>query len=187
MIAKMARNTNRTRTAAGGLKAPMYITCVHQGYELYGSDRSFVESVQAIRAAFPAAEIEVVLPRTGAIVPLLQDLRLPHLHRTSVDPSPQEPEIAGDGRHGQAAARDLAGLAQDQAQRPRLYQHDRRRRLHPGVASVPAQVHHPRARDPRRNGALAPAPDAALERRGHHLQLARDASAFALPARIRPG
>ncbi len=52
----------------------MYITCVHQGYELYGSDRSFIESVRAIRAAFPAAEIEVVLPRIGAIGPLLQDL-----------------------------------------------------------------------------------------------------------------
>ncbi len=60
----------------------MYITCVHQGYELYGSDRSFVESVQAIRAAFPAAEIEVVLPRTGAIGPLLQD----HVSRISVEP-----------------------------------------------------------------------------------------------------
>ena len=60
----------------------MYITCVHQGYELYGSDRSFVESVQAIRAAFPAAEIEVVLPRIGAIGPLLQD----HASRISVEP-----------------------------------------------------------------------------------------------------
>lgn len=60
----------------------MYITCVHQGYELYGSDRSFVESVQAIRAAFPAAEIEVVLPRTGAIGPLLQDCA----SRISIEP-----------------------------------------------------------------------------------------------------
>lgn len=60
----------------------MYITCVHQGYELYGSDRSFVDSVQAIRAAFPAAEIEVVLPRTGAIGPLLQDCA----SRISIEP-----------------------------------------------------------------------------------------------------
>ncbi|WP_430910196.1 glycosyltransferase [Methylobacterium sp. sgz302541] len=44
------------------------ITCVHQGYELYGSDRSFCESVRVIRAAFPEAEIDVVLPRDGPIV-----------------------------------------------------------------------------------------------------------------------
>ena len=60
----------------------MLITCVHQGYELYGSDRSFVESVQAIRAAFPAAEIEVVLPRAGAIGPLLE----PCASRISTEP-----------------------------------------------------------------------------------------------------
>ena len=40
----------------------MRITCVHQGYELYGSDRSFVESVRIIRAAYPAAVIDVVCP-----------------------------------------------------------------------------------------------------------------------------
>ncbi len=47
------------------------IACVHQGYELYGSDRSFAESVAAFRRAWPAAEIEVVLPRQGPIVTLL--------------------------------------------------------------------------------------------------------------------
>lgn len=46
----------------------MRITCVHQGFELYGSDRSFVESVRIIRAAYPQAEIDVVLPRDGPIV-----------------------------------------------------------------------------------------------------------------------
>jgi glycosyltransferase involved in cell wall biosynthesis len=50
----------------------MKIACVHQGYELYGSDRCFVESVAAIRAAFPQAEIEVVLPRSGPIVKALE-------------------------------------------------------------------------------------------------------------------
>ncbi len=60
----------------------MYISCVHQGYELYGSDRSFVESVQAIRAAFPAAEIEVVLPRAGEIVPQLEA----YASRISIEP-----------------------------------------------------------------------------------------------------
>ena len=47
------------------------IACIHQGYELYGSDRSFAESVAALRQAYPAAEIEVVLPREGPILSLL--------------------------------------------------------------------------------------------------------------------
>lgn len=46
----------------------MRIVCVHQGFELYGSDRAFVESVAAFRAGWPDADIEVVLPRTGPIV-----------------------------------------------------------------------------------------------------------------------
>ncbi len=50
----------------------MRIACVHQGYELYGSDRSFVESVAALRAAHPTAHIEVVLPRHGPIVSMLE-------------------------------------------------------------------------------------------------------------------
>ncbi len=48
------------------------IACIHQGYELYGSDRSFIESVAALRGAFPSADIEVVLPRDGPIVSLLE-------------------------------------------------------------------------------------------------------------------
>src|SRR4051794_13869669 len=50
----------------------MRISCVHQGYELYGSDRSFAESVRAIRAAYPDADIEVVLPRDGPILDLIR-------------------------------------------------------------------------------------------------------------------
>lgn len=50
------------------------ITCVHQGYELYGSDRSFVESVRVMRAAYPDAEIDVVLPREGPIVAPLKEI-----------------------------------------------------------------------------------------------------------------
>jgi glycosyltransferase involved in cell wall biosynthesis len=46
----------------------MRIACVHPHYELYGSDRCFVESVNAIRKAHPNADIEVVLPRPGPIV-----------------------------------------------------------------------------------------------------------------------
>lgn len=48
------------------------IACIHQGYELYGSDRSFAESVAALRQAYPSAEIEVVLPRDGPIRRLLE-------------------------------------------------------------------------------------------------------------------
>ncbi|MGX5804005.1 glycosyltransferase family 4 protein [Bradyrhizobium sp. Arg314] len=60
----------------------MRIACVHQGYELYGSDRSFAENVAALRAAFPAAEIEVVLPREGPIVDILK----PHASRIVFEP-----------------------------------------------------------------------------------------------------
>lgn len=45
----------------------MRIVCVHQGFELYGSDRCFIESVAALRDAWPQADIEVVLPRDGSI------------------------------------------------------------------------------------------------------------------------
>ncbi|MCA0016115.1 glycosyltransferase family 4 protein [Mesorhizobium sp. B292B1B] len=60
----------------------MRISCVHQGYELYGSDRSFAESVAALRAAFPSADIEVVLPRSGPIVQILE----PHASRIVFEP-----------------------------------------------------------------------------------------------------
>lgn len=60
----------------------MRIACIHQGYELYGSDRSFAESVAALRAAFPSADIEVVLPRSGPIVQILE----PHASRIVFEP-----------------------------------------------------------------------------------------------------
>src|SRR5271154_2945160 len=60
-------------TSAPGIET-VRIACVHQGYELYGSDRCFVESVAAIREAYPHAEIEAVLPRPGPIVEALQPL-----------------------------------------------------------------------------------------------------------------
>jgi glycosyltransferase involved in cell wall biosynthesis len=50
----------------------MRIVCVHQGYELYGSDRCFAECVVALRNAYPKADIEVVLPRRGPILELLE-------------------------------------------------------------------------------------------------------------------
>jgi glycosyltransferase involved in cell wall biosynthesis len=68
-------------TAAPGIET-VRIACIHQGYELYGSDRCFVESVAAIRKAFPQAEIEVVLPRAGPIVALLEDM----VDRIAIEP-----------------------------------------------------------------------------------------------------
>jgi len=50
----------------------MKILCVHQGAELYGSDRSFALSIKTLRDKYPAAEITVVLPCTGDLVPLLE-------------------------------------------------------------------------------------------------------------------
>lgn len=50
----------------------MHIACIHQGYELYGSDRCFAESVRTIRALMPSARITVVLPRPGPIVDLIE-------------------------------------------------------------------------------------------------------------------
>ena len=50
----------------------MRILCVHQGYELYGSDRCFADWVSAARAQFPKAHITVVLAKSGPIVDLLK-------------------------------------------------------------------------------------------------------------------
>jgi glycosyltransferase involved in cell wall biosynthesis len=61
---------------------PIRIACIHQGYELYGSDRAFAESVAALRGAYPDADIEVVLPRAGPILPLLE----PHASRFAIEP-----------------------------------------------------------------------------------------------------
>jgi len=50
----------------------MRILCVHQGFELYGSDRCFAESLQAIRKLFPTAKICAVIPRDGPLAALLR-------------------------------------------------------------------------------------------------------------------
>ena len=47
------------------------ILCIHQGAELYGSDRSFASTVSALREHYPTANIHVQLAGTG---PLIQDL-----------------------------------------------------------------------------------------------------------------
>jgi glycosyltransferase involved in cell wall biosynthesis len=49
------------------------ILCVHQGYELYGSDRIFLSSLMAFRSQFPEAEIVVILPRRGLLLTALED------------------------------------------------------------------------------------------------------------------
>lgn len=49
----------------------MIITCVHQSSELYGSDRSFADAVQALRDARPQDEIDVILPSAGPLTALL--------------------------------------------------------------------------------------------------------------------
>jgi len=45
----------------------MKILCVHQGYELYGSDKTFIQSVKSFRQQYPDAFIHVLLPKKGAI------------------------------------------------------------------------------------------------------------------------
>ena len=53
------------RSRSHALRADARVLCVHQGYELYGSDRSFLTSVQLLRDAYPAATIDLLLPREG--------------------------------------------------------------------------------------------------------------------------
>lgn len=49
------------------------VLCVHQGSELYGSDRSFLQAVQALREAWPNAHIKVVLAADGPLRKLLEE------------------------------------------------------------------------------------------------------------------
>jgi len=58
------------------------ILCVHQGAELYGSDRSFVACVAALRDRFPTAEIIVRLPVDGP----LRERLLRHANRCEIAP-----------------------------------------------------------------------------------------------------
>lgn len=51
--------------------AKLRFLCVHQGYELYGSDRMFIQSVQAIRESFPNAHITVHIPQHGTLAEYL--------------------------------------------------------------------------------------------------------------------
>ncbi|SEG61324.1 Glycosyltransferase involved in cell wall bisynthesis [Methylobacterium sp. 190mf] len=73
---RAARDSDRAAApalrAVANAAAELRITCVHQGFELYGSDRCFIETVRTIRAAHPGARIDVVLPRRGPIVAALE-------------------------------------------------------------------------------------------------------------------
>jgi glycosyltransferase involved in cell wall biosynthesis len=49
------------------LKSSLRIAYVHQGYELYGSDRMALLSIKALRRHFPDAAINVRLPKEGPL------------------------------------------------------------------------------------------------------------------------
>ncbi|TDY17035.1 glycosyltransferase involved in cell wall biosynthesis [Paraburkholderia sp. BL6665CI2N2] len=50
------------------MSTSLAIVMIHQGSELYGSDRSFVSALCALRERHPDAVIDVVLPEAGPIV-----------------------------------------------------------------------------------------------------------------------
>ena len=50
------------------------ILCVHQGYELYGSDRSFALSVEVLKETYPDAIIDIMLPKNGEIQTILKPI-----------------------------------------------------------------------------------------------------------------
>ena len=52
----------------------MKILCVHQGTELYGSDRSFIQSVKIIRENYPNSQLDIILPYKGPIVEYLNSI-----------------------------------------------------------------------------------------------------------------
>jgi len=53
---------------------PKSILFVHQGYELYGSDRTLVQSVQAAATRWPHSRITVLLPSDGVLRSVLQSV-----------------------------------------------------------------------------------------------------------------
>lgn len=55
------------------MSEPKKILCVHQGYELYGSDRSFLACVSIIRKTYPRAHITVHLPKKGPLYDALKE------------------------------------------------------------------------------------------------------------------
>lgn len=70
------------RANANDSLSRLRVLCVHQGYELYGSDRSFVSAVAALRRMFPEAQIETIIPAEGPIKPHLTQ----HSSKVRVEP-----------------------------------------------------------------------------------------------------
>lgn len=67
-----ASRTKGTETATTGAPtARAVVLCVHQGHELYGSDRSFADAVRSF-ASQADANFEVLLPRRGPIESLFE-------------------------------------------------------------------------------------------------------------------
>ncbi|WP_157959631.1 glycosyltransferase family 4 protein [Devosia submarina] len=54
------------------LKSVSEILCVHQGFELFGSDRSFIRSLNAIRSNLENSKIKILLPKSGELSERLQ-------------------------------------------------------------------------------------------------------------------
>lgn len=52
------------------------LLCVHQGYELYGSDRMFLLSLKALKRQFPDAGITVHLPKKGELFRAIAEAKL---------------------------------------------------------------------------------------------------------------
>ena len=49
------------------------LLCVHQGSELYGSDRVFIQSVKAIRQRYPNAVLTVHVPKQGPLIDTIKE------------------------------------------------------------------------------------------------------------------
>jgi glycosyltransferase involved in cell wall biosynthesis len=62
---------------------PPSILFVHQGYDLYGSDRMLIQSVDAVARRWPEAKITVLLPSAGdlqpALLSIVHDVRIVNL------------------------------------------------------------------------------------------------------------
>jgi glycosyltransferase involved in cell wall biosynthesis len=55
-----------------GTPLPLSILAVHQGFELYGSDRVFLQTLDALRERHPNASLTIVLPRDGALADVVR-------------------------------------------------------------------------------------------------------------------
>lgn len=52
----------------------MRILCVHQGYELYGSDRSFMQTIAALKQQYPDSIITAIIPKKGELYDPLKEV-----------------------------------------------------------------------------------------------------------------